>query len=166
MRLLKAAGPGSRYSHPGYSWNRALSGSKHPSATVARAISPNDNPEMLRLQARICGVRGALYKSKLCNKHVGVVWRCINLRTLRSSSRAGYGRPCREEYSPGLESSGQLSGEAPSLRSQRTRVPSVWRGVRPLQSSSARLRPTRRRAARASRGWMRISADNEAGGSL
>ena len=39
MRLLKAAGPGSRYSHPGYSWNRALSGSKHPSATVARAIS-------------------------------------------------------------------------------------------------------------------------------
>jgi len=39
VRLLKAAGPGSRYSHPGYSWNRALSGSKHPSATVARAIS-------------------------------------------------------------------------------------------------------------------------------
>jgi hypothetical protein len=39
VRLLKAAEAGSRYSHLGYSWNRALCGSKHPSATVARAIS-------------------------------------------------------------------------------------------------------------------------------
>src|SRR5579863_2797420 len=70
----------------------------------------------------------------------------------RPSSRVGHGRPCREEYSPGLESSGPQSLEAPSLRFQKIRASSVWRRARPFQSSSTRVRPTQRRVTPAVRG--------------
>src|SRR5271154_319094 len=75
-----------------------------------------------------------------------------NQRTFRSSSRVGYGRPYSEEYLPDLGSSGPLSEQAPDLQPQRIRVTSVWRGVPPLQSSSAKLRLTGQRGSRASRG--------------